>query len=97
VKFVGYLIGTCDGVEINKPLVVEYDNLHVHVTAGEVDILSLDPAHIALLEGFYGQAMNASLTRRERLMQRLSAETDRLGSGRLALGLLAVTLFLIGF
>jgi hypothetical protein len=97
VKFVGYTVGSCEGVELNKRVVIECDDLHAHIQAGEVDIVTFDPAHIALIRSLFGQMVTRAADRRDTLADRFLSGTDRLVSGPLSLGLLAIPLFLIGF
>ena len=64
MEFVGYIVGTCNGVKINKPLTVTVDDIAAVIDAGDVNITTLTPAHRELVESFFLQVMDAAFTRR---------------------------------
>lgn len=85
----GYVVMDIDGEIVNKPFVIELDDLALHIEAGAVDITTFNDCHKDLYRCLLQKLATAAATRRT------STLTD-VGT-TLASGLLASLLFLIGF
>lgn len=88
MEFTGYIVGTCDGIEVNKPIHIEVDDLAVTIEAGHVNLTSLDPKHTQLLTYLIQQMLRATSARRASTLSDVGTT--------LASGLLASLLLMVG-
>lgn len=86
----GYIVLQCEGIEINKPIRIEVDDLALTIEAGQVEVTSLQEQHKQLLTHLLEKMMDAAFSRRAGLL-------DHTGVPLPAFGMVAGLLFLIRF